>query len=138
RDHRADLALEESGAEDRPALRGAVERHDRVVALVRDHDAARRLAVEQRRDRHAERRGDLAECVQRGREPARLDLRDHAGRQARLLGELALLQLALTAQPLDALAERRHATSSDADPASARPAMAASARATKTRVTFFR
>src|SRR5437879_4473574 len=69
RDHRADLALEEAGAEDRPPLRGAVERHDRVVALVGHDDAAGRLAVEERRDRHAEGRGDLAQRVERGREP---------------------------------------------------------------------
>src|SRR5207302_1657996 len=127
RDHRADLALKEAGAEYGPPLRRPIERHHRVVALVRDDDAAGRLAVEERGDRHAEGRGDLAEGVERGREPARFDLRDHAGRQARLLRELALLQLALAAQPLDALAERRHATSSDAAPASPNPATAATA-----------
>src|SRR5262245_337404 len=138
RDDRANLALEEPGAEDGPALRGAVERHDRVVALVRDDDAAVRLAVEQGRDRHAERRRDLAERVERGRKPALLDLRNHAGRETRLLGELTLLQLTLAAQALDALTECGHATSSDAGPRSPSPATAATARATKTRVTFLR
>src|SRR2546425_4538408 len=137
RDHRADLPLEEARAEDRPTLRGAVERHDRIVTLVRDDDAACRLAVEERRDRHTERGGDLAEGVERGREPPGLDLRDHARGKAGLLGELPLLQLALAPEAFDALAERRHATSSDVAP-SWRPAIAAIARATNTRVTFLR
>ena len=59
------------------------------------------------------------------------------GREAGLLGELALLQPALGAQRLDPLAERRHAASRAAPLVEARPA-AASARATKTRVIFLR
>src|SRR5207245_7157604 len=70
RDHRADLSLEEAGAEYGPPLGRPSERHHRVVALVRDDDAAGGLAVEERGDRHAEGRGDLAEGVERGREPA--------------------------------------------------------------------
>src|SRR5438309_1907960 len=43
RDYRADLALKEAGAEYGPPLRRPIERHHRVVALVRDDDAAGRL-----------------------------------------------------------------------------------------------
>src|SRR5439155_4229451 len=133
---RADLALEEPGAEHGPLLRRAVEGHHGVVLLARHLDAAGRLAVEERGDRHAERTGDLAERVERAREPAGLDLRDHAGRQLGLLGELPLLQVALQPQRLDARAQRGHATSMDGPWSS--PASRARARATKTRATFLR
>src|SRR5207249_7612 len=96
------------------------------------------LAVDQGADRHAERRRDPAERMERRREPPRLDLRHHARREVRLLRELALLQLALGAQALDAPAERGHATSAAGSPAGASPARDASARATNTRVIFFR
>src|SRR5205809_2985672 len=58
RDDRADLALEEPGAQHRPALRRAVEADDGVVLPARHHDRAGGLAVEERADRHAERRRD--------------------------------------------------------------------------------
>src|SRR5213594_3143208 len=138
RDDRADLALEEPGAQHRPALRRAVEADDGVVLPAGHHDRAGGLAVEERADRHAERRRDPAQRVERRREPPRLDLRHHARREVRLLRELPLLQLALGAQALDALAERGHATSSAGQPAGASPARDASARATNTRVIFFR
>src|SRR4030095_8781440 len=138
RDHRADLALEESRPEDGPSLRRPVEGHHRIVALAGDDDAALGLAIEERSDRHAERRGDLAEGVERGRETPRLDLRDHARGEVCFLGELALLKLALGSEQSDTLAQRRHATSSDAGPFPASPAMAVSARATNTRVTRLR
>src|SRR5438093_3254998 len=64
RDHRADLAVEQPGAEDAPALGGAVERHDRIVLLPRHVNASRRLGIEQARDRHAERPRDLAAGVE--------------------------------------------------------------------------
>ena len=146
---RADLALEEPGAEHRPALRRAVEGDDRIVLLARDVDRPGGLPVEERGDRHAERARDLAERVQRRREPPRLDLRHHARRHVRLLGELALLELALHAERLDALAERRHGpdgpwpsndcvASSDTRSLAGMPAMRRSARATNTRVIFLR
>src|SRR5881628_2182619 len=130
RDDRADLALEEPGAQHRPALRRAVEADDGVVLPAGHHDRAGGLAVEERADRHAERRRDPAQRVERRREPPRLDLGHHARREVRLLRELALLQLALGA--------RGHATSSAGQPAGASPARDASARATNTRVIFFR
>src|SRR2546428_8511008 len=138
RDDRADLALEEPGAQHRPALRRAIEADDRVVLLAGHHDRAGGLAVEQRGDWHAERRGDPAERVERRGEPPRLDLRHHARRQVRLLRELALLQLALGAQALDTRAERGHATSAPGPPAGSSPARDASAPATNTRVLLFR
>src|SRR5512145_1190848 len=137
RDDRADLALEEPGAEHRPLLRGAVEGHDRAVLPARHVDAAGRRAVEQRGDRHAQGARDPAQRVERRRQPSRFDLRHHAGRQLRLLRELPLLQLALPPQRLDPLAERGHAGSSRVTGVS-RPAIRASARATYTRVTFLR
>src|SRR5205823_13507556 len=72
--------------------------------------AARGLALEERGDRHAERRRDAAERVQRGRQPSRFDLRHHAGRELGLLGQLSLLQVALEPQRLDSHPERRHVT----------------------------
>src|SRR5438034_7508106 len=138
RDDRTDLALEKPGAQHGPVLRRAVEADDRVILLAGHHDRAGGLAVEQRAERHTERRGDPAERVERGREPPGLDLRHHTRRELRLLGELALLQLALGAETLDARAERGHATSSAGRPAGSSPARDASARATKTRVIFFR
>src|SRR5881409_3853506 len=138
RDDRADLALEEPGTQHRPALRRAVEADDGIVLPAGHDDRAGGLAVEQGADRHAERRRDPAERMERRREPPRLDLRHHARREVRLLRELALLQLALGAQALDALAERGHATSAAGSPAGASPARDASARATNTRVIFFR
>src|SRR5207249_3039562 len=102
RDDRADLALEEPGAQHRPALRRAVEADDGIVLPAGHDDRAGGLAVEQGADRHAERRRDPAERMERRREPPRLDLRHHARREVRLLRELALLQLALGAQALDA------------------------------------
>src|SRR5437879_11550914 len=79
----------------------------------------------------------LAQRVERGREPARFDLRHHARRQLRLLGELALLELALVAEGSDAIAERGHADSVESPPSSS-PASERSARATNTRVIFLR
>src|SRR2546422_3639710 len=122
RDDRADLALEEPGAQHRPALRRAVEADDGVVLPAGHHDRAGGLAVEERADRHAERRRDPAQRVERRREPPRLDLRHHARREVRLLRELPLLQLALGAQALDALAERSHAAPLRGPPAGASPA----------------
>src|SRR5205823_2612907 len=104
RDDRTDLALEKPGAQHGPVLRRAVEADDRVILLAGHHDRAGGLAVEQRADRHTERRGDPAERVERRREPPGLDLRHHTRRELRLLGELALLQLALGAETLDARA----------------------------------
>src|SRR2546425_826659 len=100
--------------------------------------AVRRAAVEQRADRPAEPRRDPARGGERRGGPPRLDLRPHARREVRLLPELPLLQLALGAQALDALAERGHAPPSAGQPAGASPARDASARATNTRVIFFR
>ena len=65
--------------------------------------------LEERADRDPERAGQLAEGRQRRGEPPRLDLRHHAGREAGLLGELALLQRPLGPEGLDPLAERGHA-----------------------------
>src|SRR5438094_9122174 len=138
RDDRADLALEEPGAQHRPALRRAVEADDGVVLPAGHHDRAGGLAVEQRGDRHAERCGDPTERVERRGEPPRLDLRHHARREVRLLRELALLQLALGTQAFETRAERGHATSAAGRPAGSSPARDASARATNTRVIFFR
>src|SRR5216117_1211377 len=138
RDDRADLALEDPGSQHRPALRRAVEADDGIVLPAGHDDRAGGLAVEQGADRHAERRRDPAERMERRREPPRLDLRHHARREVRLLRELALLQLARGAQALDAPAERGHATSAAGSPAGASPARDASARATNTRVIFFR
>src|SRR5213596_2555253 len=58
RDDRADLALEEPGAQHRPALRRAVEADDGVVLPAGHHDRAGGLAVEERADRHAVSRPD--------------------------------------------------------------------------------
>src|SRR6267378_3965497 len=149
-DDRADLALEEPRAQHAPALRGAVERDDRVVLLAAHLDAARGLAGEERRDRHAEGGRDAPQRVQRRREPTRLDLRHHARREVGLLRQLPLLQVALEPQRLDPLAQRHHVEgggpenpgrpskpSKDEGPTS-RPASRASARATYTRTRRFR
>src|SRR2546428_462904 len=56
RDDRADLALEEPGAQHRPALRRAVEADDGVVLPAGHHDRAGGLAAETRADRPAGRR----------------------------------------------------------------------------------
>src|SRR5205823_1581148 len=121
--------------------------------------AARGLAVEERGDRHAERRRDAAERVQRGRQPSRFDLRHHAGRELGLLGQLSLLQVALEPQRLDSHPERSHAPVSEGCPGSpgasrayggvgaisgpprstgSKPARRASARATYTRTSRLR
>ena len=61
------------------------------------------------------------------------------GREPGLLGELPLLELALRAQRLDPLAERRHASArAPVVSRSGSPASRRSARATKTRVIFLR
>src|SRR3989338_3632153 len=135
---RADLALEQPRPQHRPPLGRAVEGDDRVVGLARHDDAALGLAVEERRDRHAEGGRDPAERVERRRQAPRLDLRHHARRQLRLLRQLALLEPALAPQGLDARAERRHATSAAVRPPAPRPPIARRARATNTRVTFLR
>src|SRR5262249_4503250 len=138
--HRADLALEQTRAEHAPALGGAVEGDHGVVFLAAHLDATAGVPIEQRGDRHTERSGEPAEGVQRRRQASRLDRAPHAGGQARLLGDLALLQAALEPQRLDPRAERAHGSpplSNDMGPAS-RPASRASARATYTRTSRLR
>src|SRR5262249_10257544 len=110
------------------------ERDDRVVRLPAHVKAAVRPGLEQQADRNAERRREFPERVQRWREPSRLDLRQHAGRQTRLFGELSLLELTLGPQRLDPLPEAGHACSLS----EGSPANALNARLTNTRVIFFR
>src|SRR5215471_13546648 len=133
-DHRADLAVEESCPQDGPSLRGALERHDGIVLLASDLDAAGRLTVEEGRDGNAESGRQLAYRVERRAQTSRLDLRHHARGQAGLLGELPLLELALGPEGPDPLAQRRHATSSSNRPSASSPASRRRARRTKTRV----
>src|SRR5713226_1718967 len=92
RDDRADLALEEPGAQHVPLLRGAVEGYDGILALAADMETSVPGRLEERGDGHAEGGGQLAEGGQGRREPTRFDLGHHARRHARLLGELALLE----------------------------------------------
>ena len=136
-DHRADLALEEPGAQHVP-LAPRCRRRTPPGSRASGSRAAARSAPPRRARRWA-RRARPPACPRvwsDGREPSRLDLRDHAGREPGLLRELALLELALGAQRLDPLAERRHAPAAPRAPG--RPASRRSARATKTRVIFLR
>src|SRR5712692_3533101 len=97
RDDRADLALEEPGAQHVPLLGGAIEGHDGILALPADVEPPVPGCLEERGDGHAEGAGQLAEGGQGRREPTRFDLGHHARRHPRLLGELALLEPALGA-----------------------------------------
>src|SRR3990172_3469472 len=134
---RADLPLKEPRPEHVPFLGGAVEGHHGIVALPAHMDPAVGSGLEERGDGDAEGRRQLAEGMERRRQPTGLDLRHHAGRQVRLLGELALLEATLQPQGLEALAHR-HATSSSLRGLSGRPARRRRARVTKTFVIFLR
>src|SRR5262245_23815892 len=135
RDHRADLTVKEPRAEHVPPLGCAVERHDRIVRLSAHVQSPVRRRLEERPDRHTEGGCDLSERVKGRSQSTGLDLRDHARRQARLLGEMALLELTLGPESLDPLSEARHVSDELSDGSPANPL---NARLTNTRVIFFR
>ena len=103
----------------------AVEGDHRVVGLAASRAAAR-SGPARRASRSSTPRAprQLAEGRQRRGEAPGLDLRQHARAEARLLGELALLQRPLGPEGLDPLAERGHAS---AHRRAGRPAAAARA-----------
>src|SRR5262249_10699352 len=111
RDDRADLTLEEPGAEHVPAFARTVERDHGILALAAHVETAVGRGLEEGTDRHAESGREFTQRWQRWREPPRLDLRDHWRRQPCFLGELPLLAAALASESLDPRPQRGHLTS---------------------------